>query len=98
MTPTPLSGAPIGCWLRASPRLPLPFRTCFVTGLPGRLAIVQQVREEDLSHVREAFTKLSIWAEVAPFFPDLPARMAACHLVVARSGASTVAELAAIGR
>ena len=67
-------------------------------GLRGRLAIVQQVREEDLSHVREAFTKLSIWAEVAPFFPDLPARMPACHLVVARSGASTVAELAAIGR
>ena len=34
----------------------------------------------------------------APFFPDLPARMAASHLIVARSGASTVAELAAIGR
>ncbi|MGA8613557.1 MAG: undecaprenyldiphospho-muramoylpentapeptide beta-N-acetylglucosaminyltransferase [Xanthobacteraceae bacterium] len=67
-------------------------------GLRGRLAIVQQVREEDLPRVREAYAKLSIWAEVAPFFPDLPARMAACHLVVSRSGASTVAELAAIGR
>ena len=67
-------------------------------GLRGRLAIVQQVREEDLPRVREAYAKLSIWAEVAPFFPDLPARMAASHLVVARSGASTVAELAAIGR
>jgi UDP-N-acetylglucosamine--N-acetylmuramyl-(pentapeptide) pyrophosphoryl-undecaprenol N-acetylglucosamine transferase len=66
--------------------------------LRGRLAIVQQVREEDLPRVREAYTKLSIWAEVAPFFPDLPARMAACHLVVARSGASTVAELGAVGR
>jgi UDP-N-acetylglucosamine--N-acetylmuramyl-(pentapeptide) pyrophosphoryl-undecaprenol N-acetylglucosamine transferase len=66
--------------------------------LRGRLAIVQQVREEDLPRVREAYAKLSIWAEVAPFFPDLPARMAASHLVVARSGASTVAELAAIGR
>ncbi len=67
-------------------------------GLRGRLAIVQQAREEDLPRVREAYTKLSIWTEVAPFFPDLPARMAASHLVVARSGASTVAELAAIGR
>jgi UDP-N-acetylglucosamine--N-acetylmuramyl-(pentapeptide) pyrophosphoryl-undecaprenol N-acetylglucosamine transferase len=67
-------------------------------GLRGRLAIVQQVREEDLPRVREAYASLSIWAEVAPFFPDLPARMAASHLVVARSGASTVAELAAIGR
>ena len=37
-------------------------------------------------------------AEVAPFFTDLPARIAAAHLVVSRSGASTVAELAAIGR
>ena len=37
-------------------------------------------------------------AEVAPFFTDLPARIAAGHLIVARSGASTVAELAAIGR
>jgi UDP-N-acetylglucosamine--N-acetylmuramyl-(pentapeptide) pyrophosphoryl-undecaprenol N-acetylglucosamine transferase len=35
---------------------------------------------------------------VAPFFADLPARIAAAHLVIARSGASTVAELAAIGR
>jgi UDP-N-acetylglucosamine--N-acetylmuramyl-(pentapeptide) pyrophosphoryl-undecaprenol N-acetylglucosamine transferase len=35
---------------------------------------------------------------VAPFFPNLPARIAGSHLVVSRSGASTVAELAAIGR
>ena len=35
---------------------------------------------------------------MAPFFADLPARMAASHLVVSRSGASTVAELSAIGR
>src|SRR4029079_7753238 len=37
-------------------------------------------------------------AEVAPFFVDLPARIATSHLVVSRSGASTVAELSAIGR
>ena len=41
---------------------------------------------------------LGIAAECAPFFADLPARMAAAHLVVSRSGASTVAELSAIGR
>ena len=41
---------------------------------------------------------LGVAAEIAPFFADLPARMAASHLVIARSGASTVAELAAIGR
>jgi len=66
--------------------------------LRRRLVIVQQVREEDLGRVREAYAGLSVAAEVEPFFADLPARMAASHLVVSRSGASTVAELAAIGR
>ncbi|HYW60705.1 MAG TPA: glycosyltransferase, partial [Xanthobacteraceae bacterium] len=42
--------------------------------------------------------RIGVPAEVAPFFSDLPARMAASHLVISRSGASTVAELAAIGR
>jgi UDP-N-acetylglucosamine--N-acetylmuramyl-(pentapeptide) pyrophosphoryl-undecaprenol N-acetylglucosamine transferase len=67
-------------------------------GLRARLHIVQQAREEDLARVREAYASLSVAAEVATFFADLPARIAASHLVVARSGASTVAELAAIGR
>jgi UDP-N-acetylglucosamine--N-acetylmuramyl-(pentapeptide) pyrophosphoryl-undecaprenol N-acetylglucosamine transferase len=66
--------------------------------LQMRLRIVQQARGEDEPRVRDAYAKLNIAAEVAPFFADLPARMAASHLVVSRSGASTVAELAAIGR
>jgi UDP-N-acetylglucosamine--N-acetylmuramyl-(pentapeptide) pyrophosphoryl-undecaprenol N-acetylglucosamine transferase len=66
--------------------------------LRSRLAVVQQAREEDLLRVREAYANASVAAEVAPFFADLPARMAASHLVISRSGASTVAELAAIGR
>ena len=64
----------------------------------GLLAIVQQAREEDLGRVRDAYAGFGVAAEVAPFFSDLPARMAASHLVISRSGASTVAELAAIGR
>jgi UDP-N-acetylglucosamine--N-acetylmuramyl-(pentapeptide) pyrophosphoryl-undecaprenol N-acetylglucosamine transferase len=67
-------------------------------GLRARLLIVQQAREEDLARVRGAYGKLSVAAETAPFFSDLPARIAASHLIVARSGASTVAELSAIGR
>jgi UDP-N-acetylglucosamine--N-acetylmuramyl-(pentapeptide) pyrophosphoryl-undecaprenol N-acetylglucosamine transferase len=67
-------------------------------GLRARLQIVQQAREEDLSRVRQAYAEHAVAAEIAPFFPDLPARMAASHLVISRSGASTVAELAAIGR
>lgn len=63
-----------------------------------RLAIVQQARAEDLDEVRRLYREAGIAAEIEPFFKDLPARMAAAHLVIARSGASTVAELAAIGR
>ncbi len=66
--------------------------------LRARLAIVQQARDEDVARVRGAYDSLTVSAEIAPFFPDLPARMAASHLIVARSGASTVAELSAIGR
>jgi UDP-N-acetylglucosamine--N-acetylmuramyl-(pentapeptide) pyrophosphoryl-undecaprenol N-acetylglucosamine transferase len=63
-----------------------------------RLAIVQQARDEDLARVKEVYERARIVAEVAPFFADLPARIGASHIVVARSGASTVAELATIGR
>jgi UDP-N-acetylglucosamine--N-acetylmuramyl-(pentapeptide) pyrophosphoryl-undecaprenol N-acetylglucosamine transferase len=66
--------------------------------LRARLLIAQQAREEDLARVREAYARLNIAAEVATFFADLPDRIASAHLVVARAGASTVAELAAIGR
>jgi UDP-N-acetylglucosamine--N-acetylmuramyl-(pentapeptide) pyrophosphoryl-undecaprenol N-acetylglucosamine transferase len=66
--------------------------------LRKRLNVVQQARQEDLESVRSTYARLKVTAEVAPFFSDLPARMAASHLVISRSGASTVAELAAIGR
>ncbi len=64
----------------------------------ARLVIVQQARGEDLARVRDAYQRLNVNFEAAPFFPDLPQRMAEAHLVLARSGASTVAELAVIGR
>ena len=63
-----------------------------------RLNIVQQCRAEDLDAVRATYARRGVAAEVASFFVDLPARIAASHLVVSRSGASTVAELSAIGR
>jgi UDP-N-acetylglucosamine--N-acetylmuramyl-(pentapeptide) pyrophosphoryl-undecaprenol N-acetylglucosamine transferase len=63
-----------------------------------RLMLVQQVRQEDMSRVRAIYDRLKINAELQPFFSDLPARLAASHLVISRSGAGTVAELAAIGR
>ena len=66
--------------------------------LRARLALVQQARAEDLDSVRAIYARLGVAADCAPFFSDLPVRMAASHLVISRSGASTVAELSAIGR
>jgi UDP-N-acetylglucosamine--N-acetylmuramyl-(pentapeptide) pyrophosphoryl-undecaprenol N-acetylglucosamine transferase len=64
----------------------------------SRLVLTQQVRQEDMARVRAVYDRLKINAELAPFFTDLPVRLAANHLVISRSGAGTVAELAAIGR
>jgi UDP-N-acetylglucosamine--N-acetylmuramyl-(pentapeptide) pyrophosphoryl-undecaprenol N-acetylglucosamine transferase len=73
-----------------------------ILSLPGalraRLRVVQQCRPEDLERVRQVYLRADIVAELAPFFADLPQRLAGAHLVIGRSGASTVAELAAIGR
>jgi UDP-N-acetylglucosamine--N-acetylmuramyl-(pentapeptide) pyrophosphoryl-undecaprenol N-acetylglucosamine transferase len=73
-----------------------------ILSLPGpmraRLRIVQQCRPEDLERVRALYLRADIVAELAPFFADLPQRLAGAHLVIGRSGASTVAELATIGR
>ena len=70
--------------------LPAPLRT--------RLRIVQQCRPEDLQRVRAAYAAQGVEAELAAFFPDMAARLAAAHFVVARAGASTVAELCVVGR
>jgi UDP-N-acetylglucosamine--N-acetylmuramyl-(pentapeptide) pyrophosphoryl-undecaprenol N-acetylglucosamine transferase len=64
----------------------------------NRLVLTQQVRDEDMARVRAVYEKLKIKVELAPFFSDLPARLASSQLVVSRSGAGTVAELGAIGR
>lgn len=66
--------------------------------LRRRLRLVQQVRPEDMERTRAALSTLEIEAETAPFFVDLPDRIARSHLVLCRSGASTVSELAVIGR
>jgi UDP-N-acetylglucosamine--N-acetylmuramyl-(pentapeptide) pyrophosphoryl-undecaprenol N-acetylglucosamine transferase len=63
-----------------------------------RLVLTQQVRDEDMARVRAVYDRLGIKVELAPFFADLPARLAASHVFVSRSGAGTVAELGAIGR
>ena len=62
------------------------------------ITVDHQARPEDRADVEEAYLRAGIEAEVSPFFRDVPDRLAACHLVIARAGASSCAELAAIGR
>ncbi len=64
----------------------------------GRLSVVQQARAEDVERVRAAYAGAGIAAEVAPFFGDAPQRMAEADLVIARAGAGTLWELAALAR
>lgn len=66
--------------------------------LRARLRIEQQCRQADIESVRARYASLGIQAELATFFTDVPARLAAAHLVVCRAGASTVAELTVAGR
>ena len=63
-----------------------------------RIRLTQQARGEDSERVAAACARMSFPVEIAEFFPDLPARIAAAHLVIGRAGASTVSELAVIGR
>jgi UDP-N-acetylglucosamine--N-acetylmuramyl-(pentapeptide) pyrophosphoryl-undecaprenol N-acetylglucosamine transferase len=67
-------------------------------GLRQRLAVTQQVRPDDEGAVQAAYDSCGVDAELALFFDDMPRRIAAAKLVICRAGASTVAELAAIGR
>jgi UDP-N-acetylglucosamine--N-acetylmuramyl-(pentapeptide) pyrophosphoryl-undecaprenol N-acetylglucosamine transferase len=66
--------------------------------LRARLNIVQQVREEQMDEVGAIYEKMAVKHTLKPFFNDMPGRLSAAHLVIARSGAGTVSEIAAIGR
>lgn len=73
-----------------------------IAGMPEtlrrRFAITQQCRAEDIDRVRETYASVGLTPELSTFFDDVPDRMAAAHIVITRSGASTVAELAEAGR
>ena len=74
-------------WIGALPRL-------------GRLGLRLELQAgaADVERVRDAVRESGVDAEVAPFFDDIAARLARADLIVSRSGASTVSELAACGR
>ena len=64
----------------------------------SRLHIVQQCREEDLEAARKIYSENGIKADLSVFIDDVAHELEHAHLVIARSGASTVAEVATAGR
>ena len=62
------------------------------------LRVIHQAREEDADRVRATYDAAGVKAEIAPFFSDLPRLIAEAQLVICRSGASSVADISAIGR
>ena len=67
-------------------------------GFRQRLQVTQQCRAEDIEGVRARYAALGIPADLATYLPDMPDKLAWSHLVIARAGASTIAELTAAGR
>lgn len=78
--------------------IPLAIANHIPPPLRVRLHVVQQVREEQLDQVRAIYDKAQVKTTLQSFFSDMPERLAAAHLVIARSGAGTVSEIAVVGR
>ncbi len=70
--------------------MPLSFRQ--------RLQVTQQCRREDIERVRAAYIAHGIPAETTTYIEDMPAQLNWAHLIIARAGASTIAELSCAGR
>ena len=71
-------------------RLPEPLRR--------NLRVSHQARDEDAARAAAAYEAAGVRAEIAPFFADIPRRLSEAQLVISRSGASSVADIAVIGR
>ncbi|MGR3511258.1 MAG: UDP-N-acetylglucosamine--N-acetylmuramyl-(pentapeptide) pyrophosphoryl-undecaprenol N-acetylglucosamine transferase [Paracoccaceae bacterium] len=66
--------------------------------LRAGLAVSHQARPEDAERVKAVYDAAGVEVDVADFFTDMPDRLAAAHLVICRSGASSVADLSIVGR
>lgn len=66
--------------------------------LRSRLRIVHQCRDTEMEATAARYKEAGVTAEIKSFFTDMPERLAACHLFIGRSGASTVAEITMVGR
>lgn len=66
--------------------------------LRSHIRIAHQARPEDAERVRAAYDAAGIRAEVQLFFDDIPRRLTEAQLVISRAGASSLADIAVIGR
>ncbi len=66
--------------------------------LRERLDVTQQCRPEDVDRVRATYSEANVAANLSAFFDNMPEEIAQAHLVIGRAGASSVSELAVIGR
>jgi len=64
----------------------------------GRPAITHQTGERDLEMVRDGYRRAGLEARVEPFLFAMDDEMTAADLVLCRAGATTLAELVAVGR
>lgn len=66
--------------------------------LRARIVLQQQTRLEDIDTLTQLYAREKVSATILPFFNDIIQQYQSCHLVIGRAGASTVAELTAMGR
>ncbi|MEO5364296.1 MAG: undecaprenyldiphospho-muramoylpentapeptide beta-N-acetylglucosaminyltransferase [Magnetococcus sp. DMHC-8] len=76
--------------------LPPTIRQVRESGMP--VAVRHQVPQEDVARVTAEYERLGITAVVAPFFQNMAEAYREADLVICRAGATTVAELAAVGK
>ncbi|MBI3405223.1 MAG: undecaprenyldiphospho-muramoylpentapeptide beta-N-acetylglucosaminyltransferase [Acidobacteria bacterium] len=100
----PRAGRPLRLLITGGSQGALPINRAFVDAMDllakrkNELSIVHQTGERDYNAVRVAYARREILAEVAPFISNMAEQFARADLIVCRSGAITVAEVAAAGR
>lgn len=63
-----------------------------------KLQITHQARAEDMEKVKRAYNEAGLEADIKPFFDNIPERIERAHLMICRSGASTISETTCAGR
>ena len=65
--------------------------------IKDRPKIIHQAGDKHLAELQARYEQLGVTADIRPFIDDMPAAYAQADLVICRSGAMTVSELAACG-